>query len=711
MSKATFAYGRFNPPTEAGHGKLVHAVQSHAEKTGGSHYIFASHTQDSQKNPLSHEDKTHAMKKLFPGANVSGEKHANIINVMKHLQSKGHSHVTMIAGSDRVSNFKKLLNNYNGKEYNFKKIDVKSAGHRDPDAEGAEGMSASKLRGLVKSGKRDEFISHYSDKKLGAHIHDKVKKAMSESINTKALFLFGGPGSGKDYVINNILNRFNVVEVQMDQILNGSVNHLIESNTNLLINAPVDFAKIRLVQTTLGESYDFDYALVSVTNKVSRERNSQRAKPMEESTRIRKWLEAEKIPNIFTEVFSFENSLNLREATEMQLNKFQMQIESFLKFMIESGYRMVEKKQAPKVKSFREQIEGKLKKPHTIENIAKKHGVDITVITKALEAGKKVEMEHTKDNATAETIALAHLWEKPDYYTKLKKVEQVDYLDTRPTIKTKKPAKSKKTPGDMIDARQGGAGGYSIGLTQTEAKVPEPTGDLKKACWKGYTAVGMKMKNGRKVPNCVPVKEEVSLEEAVQYHLENKIPFAENIFRPGSDMFFELIREAKTMYTEGRYAPADEYEQEVLEGDLGEVGIYEGEEVMLDFPFIEEEKKEEKTAKHVRKLSKVEADEEEAVKFSLHKEEESKSDPTKGKGIGKPWKEGGGGAVYVRTGDGGVKKVRFSQSGMAKKYRDPGRLKSFMARHNCLGNKDKTSAAYWACRYPRFFSNSGQLWW
>jgi len=92
-------------------------------------------------------------------------------------------------------------------------------------------------------------------------------------------------------------------------------------------------------------------------------------------------------------------------------------------------------------------------------------------------------------------------------------------------------------------------------------------------------------------------------------------------------------------------------------------------------------------------------------------EEEGSSDPTKGKGIGKPWREGGGGAVYVRTGDGGVKKVRFSQSGMAKKYRDPARLKSFMARHNCLGNKDKTSASYWACRYPRFFSNTGQLWW
>jgi hypothetical protein len=87
------------------------------------------------------------------------------------------------------------------------------------------------------------------------------------------------------------------------------------------------------------------------------------------------------------------------------------------------------------------------------------------------------------------------------------------------------------------------------------------------------------------------------------------------------------------------------------------------------------------------------------------------SDPTNGKGIGKPWREGGGGAVYVRTGDGGVKKVRFSQSGMAKKFNDPARVRSFVARHRCLTNKDKTSASYWACRWPRFFSNSGKTWW
>jgi hypothetical protein len=86
------------------------------------------------------------------------------------------------------------------------------------------------------------------------------------------------------------------------------------------------------------------------------------------------------------------------------------------------------------------------------------------------------------------------------------------------------------------------------------------------------------------------------------------------------------------------------------------------------------------------------------------------SDPTDGKGIGKPWRENGGGAVYVRDG-GSIRKIRFSQSGMKKKYMDPAATRSFVARHRCLTNKDKTSASYWACRWPRFFSNSGKTWW
>ena len=335
MSHAVFTFGRFNPPTESGHGKLIQAVKDHAEKVGGHHYIFPSHSTDSKKNPLSHQDKVHAMHKLFPNTNiVSNEGLRHTIHVMKHLNQK-HDEATMVVGSDRVGEFHNLLHKYNGKEYNFKKISVKSAGHRDPDAEGSEGMSASKLRGLVKAGKRDEFISHYSDKKVGAHIHDKVKKAMNES--KQAMFVLGGPGSGKDYVITNILNRFDLVEVQIDQILNGSVQKLIEAGVNFLINGNADVDKIQLVKSILGESYHFAHTIVSVSNKASRERNEMRNKPLNEQVRIRKWLDAERLANQFDNVFVFKNSLNLHEATQSELKEFQLQIESYLSFLTEEN--------------------------------------------------------------------------------------------------------------------------------------------------------------------------------------------------------------------------------------------------------------------------------------------------------------------------------------------------------------------------------------
>lgn len=342
MSHATFTFGRFNPPTESGHGKLVSAVQQHAEKTGGQHYVFPSHSQDKKKNPLSHSEKVGVMKKLFSGSNVVSHKGIRTaIDAMKHLESIGHTHATMVVGSDRVKEFHGLLNKYNGKEFNFKKINVVSAGHRDPDAEGAEGMSASKMRGLVSAGKKDEFVNQYSNKKLGAEIHDKVHKAMNES---KAMFIIGGPGSGKDYVINNILNHFGLAEVQLDQILNGSAKSLIESGKDLLINSTTDLDKITLVKSIL-ENYSFDHTIVSVSNKISRERNENRDKPMNESTRIRKWLDAEKAALAFEDCFVFTNSINLTEASSKELSGFQNQIESYLGYLLDHGYNMVERQE------------------------------------------------------------------------------------------------------------------------------------------------------------------------------------------------------------------------------------------------------------------------------------------------------------------------------------------------------------------------------
>jgi ParB/RepB/Spo0J family partition protein len=148
MSKVAVTFGRGNPPT-AGHKKLADKVKEIADKEGASYELHWSHSQDTKKNPLDHKTKVSFMKKLMPSHRAAIKSEDSVrdpISLMKHLESKGHKEVHVVVGSDRVEGMKKLLNAYNGKEYNFDKIHVHSAGTRDPDAEGVTGISASKMR-------------------------------------------------------------------------------------------------------------------------------------------------------------------------------------------------------------------------------------------------------------------------------------------------------------------------------------------------------------------------------------------------------------------------------------------------------------------------------------------------------------------------------------------------------------------------------------
>lgn len=154
-----FAFGRMNPPT-VGHEKLVDTIKAHAEKVGGEAHIYLSKSHDKKKNPLDYETKHAFAKKAF--GNVvkhTPEGSSNVFGILKHLHHQGYTHATLIAGDDRVEDYKRIANSYNGpdKDFNFKKIEVKSAGARDPDAEGVEGMSASKMRSLASAGKHKEF--------------------------------------------------------------------------------------------------------------------------------------------------------------------------------------------------------------------------------------------------------------------------------------------------------------------------------------------------------------------------------------------------------------------------------------------------------------------------------------------------------------------------------------------------------------------------
>ena len=197
MKKATITFGRMNPPT-VGHEKLVDKVIAVARKTQSQPRVYLSHTQNAKKDPLRYAQKIRNAKAAF-GNIVKQSNQKNIVGIMQSLEKEGVEEVTMVVGSDRVSDFRTFLSKYNGKDYNFKKITVVSAGARDPDAAGVEGMSASKMRALAADGKEKEFADGapsglsaaqkktlYKDVRRGMNIREEIE-ALEEAMNDKDL--------------------------------------------------------------------------------------------------------------------------------------------------------------------------------------------------------------------------------------------------------------------------------------------------------------------------------------------------------------------------------------------------------------------------------------------------------------------------------------------------------------------------------------------
>ena len=153
----TVTFGRFNPPT-VGHEKLMSAAKK--ASAGGPLKVYPSRTQDPKKNPLDPDMKISFMKKMFPDYEeniINDSEMKSIFNVLQAADVDGYSNVNIVVGSDRQAEFENLATKYNGELYNFDQIRVISAGVRDADAEGVEGMSASKMRKAVMDDDFDSF--------------------------------------------------------------------------------------------------------------------------------------------------------------------------------------------------------------------------------------------------------------------------------------------------------------------------------------------------------------------------------------------------------------------------------------------------------------------------------------------------------------------------------------------------------------------------
>ena len=354
---AVLAFGRMNPPT-TGHEVLVNKVKDVAKNVGGTHHIVLSHSQDKEKNPLTSQQKVKHAKRFFPDTNISvaNKEHPNFLSQASELHKKGVTHLHMVAGSDRTGEYHKLLHKYNNVKgphghFNFKHIEVHSAGERDPDAEGTSGMSASKMRGHAGA---NEF--HHFKKGIPGHVpehhakelfHDvrhgmQIKESLDEEFESleqfliegvhdksifKAVFLGGGPGSGKDFVLSKTLDGHGLTEINSDKALEFLMdkNNLDmtmpdseEKARNVVRNKAKTITELRQKLALLGRNgliingtgddpekvkkikdrldqlgYESSMLVVNTRNEVSASRNVERGtrggRTVPESIRQQKW--------------------------------------------------------------------------------------------------------------------------------------------------------------------------------------------------------------------------------------------------------------------------------------------------------------------------------------------------------------------------------------------------------------------------------------
>ena len=236
----TVAFGRFNPPT-VGHGKLLAAAK---KASGGEDLkIYPSRSQDPKKNPLDPDMKVSFMKKMFPDYSeniINDDEMKSIFNVLVAADEAGYKNVNIIVGSDRQAEFENLATKYNGELYNFDNIRVISAGVRDADAEGVEGMSASKMRKAVMDDDYDSFRKG-TPKELNdgdtKALFDAVRQGMGSKKKKEVAEMWeiapeiDPKGLRDNYVSGNIFNLGDVVE----NLNTGLIGKIVRRGTNHLI--------------------------------------------------------------------------------------------------------------------------------------------------------------------------------------------------------------------------------------------------------------------------------------------------------------------------------------------------------------------------------------------------------------------------------------------------------------------------------------------
>jgi len=233
----TIAFGRFNPPT-TGHGKLLDTVASSSDED--DYMIVPSRSQDNKKNPLDADTKVSVMQKMFPKHKnkiVNDKANRTIFDVLKKAHNDGYANVRIVGGGDRVKEFDKLANDYNGKLYQFDNLEVMSAGDRDPDSDDVTGMSASKQRKAAAEGDIKAFMKGVP-KSLSQKDAEELFKKIRVAMNIKEGWSlweiapkFDWQGLRENYIGEKIFRVGQMVE----NMNNGLVGRIIRRGANHLI--------------------------------------------------------------------------------------------------------------------------------------------------------------------------------------------------------------------------------------------------------------------------------------------------------------------------------------------------------------------------------------------------------------------------------------------------------------------------------------------
>ena len=397
-----FTFGRFNPPT-IGHEKLINKVKS---LPTNDYKIYLSRSQDTKKNPLSPRDKLNVMKDMFPthARNIELNPTNMVLDLATNLYNKGYSDVTMVVGSDRVREFEGILKKYNDVKsrhgyYNFDSIKVVSAGERDPDAEGATGMSASKMRAAAEKGDEKSFSKGVPS---GYRKVPQLLKMVRKGMNLAASY--GG-------MMHSAPEKpmVSLKEFEQNQIRDLYVREMIFN-----VGDKVDYVKEDIQGQVKRRG----------TNYVVLEDNNNNLH--------KAWI---------------WDCIPIAADREVEVREYNLDVDY--------GFKAVSS------------IEEDTDKTPQDKTVAKKPGTQPKKYYKDLSKGEKEK--------------------RADFFKRQKYKKSDDEDDYKPA------------PGDK-DAKTK----PSKHTLKYKKMFGELRKDLQDACWKGYKQVGMKDKNGKKVPNCVP---------------------------------------------------------------------------------------------------------------------------------------------------------------------------------------------------------------